>query len=187
MTAPLLSVLFLATVWIIYSVLPPCLPSETMQKKPYSNMGVQGAQGYSAEWTKPRVPPMRVFVWPSKPGQTNVWVGDSSLAACQMWVMVLWVKLLSQQTSPAILLLKQLEQGLNRPSSFHQKEVGLFLGRWSLWFILLIISFHLNKITRMPKSNYCALFRQGVRAFAQASLSINQYKMVLGVEFEGPT
>lgn len=38
----------------------------------------QGRLGYSAEWTKPSVPPTRVFVWPSKPGQTNVWVGDSS-------------------------------------------------------------------------------------------------------------
>jgi len=28
-----------------------------------------GVQGYSAEWTKPSVPPMRVFVWQSKPGK----------------------------------------------------------------------------------------------------------------------
>lgn len=59
-------------------MLPQCLPSETMKKKLCANMVPQGAQGYSAEWTKPSFPPMRVFVWLSKPGQTNVWVGDSS-------------------------------------------------------------------------------------------------------------
>lgn len=127
--SPLLSVLFLAKVWIIYSMLPQCLPSETMQKELRSNTVPQWARGYSAEWTKPRVPPMRVFVGPSKPGQTNVWVGDSSSAACQMWVMVLWVKLLSQQTNPAILLSEKISEyrwfiGLNwlLSSSFSSKR-----------------------------------------------------------------
>lgn len=49
-----------------------CLPSDNMQQKMCSAMVPQGAQGYSASWTKPRVTPMRVFVWLSKPGQTNV-------------------------------------------------------------------------------------------------------------------
>lgn len=111
---PRRSVSLWAKVWVTCSMLPQRLPPDTMEKKLCSNMVPQGAEGYSAEWTKPRVPPIRVFVWLSKPGQTNVWVGDSSSAACQMWVTALRVKLLSQQAGPAILKSSSLQSHVAR-------------------------------------------------------------------------
>lgn len=84
-----------------------------------------GAQGYSAEWTKPSVPPSGVFVWPSKPRQTDVWVGDSSSTACQMWVMVLRVE---QTNKPAQLLFYK------QPWKKYECWFVNFLGRRSLIF-----------------------------------------------------
>lgn len=43
-------------------MLPQCVPSDTIQKTLFANMVPRGVQGYSAEWTKPSVPAMRVFV-----------------------------------------------------------------------------------------------------------------------------
>lgn len=136
------SVLFLAKVWIIYSMLPQCLPSETMQKKLRSDMVPQGAQGYSAERTKPSVPPMRVFVRPSKPGQTNVWVGDSSSSLPNVsHGAVSEAAVPTNSTSYSLqknIIISDWRwlMSLNSllSSSFIEKEVWLLLGRWSLRF-----------------------------------------------------
>lgn len=45
----------------------PCAEGTVLK---HGSPGSEG--GFAAEWTKPRVPPARVFVWLSKPGRTNV-------------------------------------------------------------------------------------------------------------------
>lgn len=118
--------LFLAKVWIIYSMLAQCLPSEDMQKI----LGFKWS--YREGWdTVLSGQSQGSLPWESLFGRQSLgklmFEQEIQAEACQMWVMVLRVELLPQQTSQTILLSKcQHSPNGILSSTFHQNEV------WSL-------------------------------------------------------
>lgn len=141
----------------------------------------QGRLGYSAEWTKPSVPPTRVFVWPSKPGQTNVWVGDSSSglpsvnhgAVSKAAVPTNWPK--SEKTK----LLKTLW-------SLHFLVLKSFMKKLFCWLVFVaVFSLMSNSFQNANKQLLCFVLLSS-QSFAQSALLINQRseaEMVLGTEW----
>lgn len=169
-------------------MLPQCLPPETMQKSLFSNMGSTESSGVQCWVDKAKCP----LPWGALFGRQSLGklmfeqeIQVQQPAKCESWSCSLnkpeqlffyhITSKFSDDTDESWASPVSLIHSLSHFGDIFVKKKLVF--SWEddrSDFVFFSSSFHLNGSFGMPKSNYCVLFCQGVKPFAEAAPSIHQ-------------